>query len=144
MTGRNKRTGRPIKPAEGEGQVSLGLRVEANLKRRVEAAAEENDRTLSQEVERRVDRSFDPRLLLDDAALQLRHLHQSVMRESIRMTVELAYGKPEADVGTRFMELLWLVRQARASSATVGIKRADLDILRDALKEIEEGAAIHE
>lgn len=144
MTGRDRKTGRPVKTVEGEGQVTIGMRVPAELKRELERIAEDNHRTLSHEAERRLERSLNPEMLLDDAALQLRQFSQSIMREGIRMTVEMAYGKSEADVGTRFMELLSLVRQARADRATVGIKRADLDFLRDALKEIEEGATVNE
>jgi hypothetical protein len=50
--------GRPRKPiADGE-RCSLGLRVTASIKRLVEAAADGSGRSVSQEVEHRLERSF--------------------------------------------------------------------------------------
>jgi hypothetical protein len=55
--------GRPTKtPKRGERRVSLGLRVTANVKRRLDAAADRHGRSQSQEAERRLEQSF----LLDD------------------------------------------------------------------------------
>ena len=147
MTEKNKRIGRPVKPAEGEGQVSLGLRVPAHLKRKLELSAENNNRTLSQEVERRLARSYNPRMLAEDAAVLLEMATGATKHEIIRMVVLLlqrSYERSETDVAMLLLEILALVRRTRGSRAIVGIKREDLDILRQALKEIEEGATIHE
>jgi hypothetical protein len=54
-----KRIGRPTKPpVEGE-RVPLGLRVTAAAKRKLEEAAIKSGRSISQEAELRIERSFD-------------------------------------------------------------------------------------
>lgn len=54
-----KRIGRPTKrPKPGE-RVALGLRITPEMKRNLERAAVKSGRSLSQEVERRIDRSLD-------------------------------------------------------------------------------------
>lgn len=60
-----KRVGRPTKSPEGE-RVSLGLRVTADIKRRLDAAAEASGRSQSQEAEFRLERSFDRQGLLEE------------------------------------------------------------------------------
>jgi hypothetical protein len=54
-----KRIGRPTRPPKPGERVTLGLRVTAELKNRIEAAANEKGRSLSQEAEFRLERSFD-------------------------------------------------------------------------------------
>jgi hypothetical protein len=62
-----KRMGRPTKaPVEGE-RVSLGLRVTADIKRRLEEAAVKKGRSLSQESEFRLEHSFDTESMLLEA-----------------------------------------------------------------------------
>jgi len=59
-----KRKGRPIKAAvEGE-RTQLGLRVTAEMKRKLEAAALESGRSLSQEAELRLEQSFEREFIL--------------------------------------------------------------------------------
>lgn len=54
-----KRIGRPTKkPRPGE-RVPLGLRITPDMKRKLERAALKSGRSLSQEVERRIERSLD-------------------------------------------------------------------------------------
>jgi TraY domain len=66
---RRKRGGRPGRePVEGE-RVKLGLRVTAELKRRLDAAAEASGRSQSQEAEYRLERSFERNDLLIDALI---------------------------------------------------------------------------
>lgn len=61
-----KRRGRPTKaPIEGE-RASLGLRVTADLKRRLDEAAAASGRSQSQEAELRLERSFERQALLDE------------------------------------------------------------------------------
>jgi hypothetical protein len=55
----NKRVGRPVKPAPGTGRVALSLRVTSHMKRMLEHAAATSGRSLSQEAELRLERSFD-------------------------------------------------------------------------------------
>lgn len=52
------RRGRPTKSATPGTRASLGLKVTADLKARLEAAAAASGRTQSQEAEWRIDRSF--------------------------------------------------------------------------------------
>lgn len=54
-----KRTGRPAKTAQAGQRVSLGLKVTAEIKNRLDEAAGKNGRTQSQEAELRLERSFD-------------------------------------------------------------------------------------
>jgi len=59
MTGEAKRPGRPTKtPITGE-RVSLGLRVTADAKRRLDKAAVRSGRSQSQEAELRLEQSFE-------------------------------------------------------------------------------------
>lgn len=99
-------------------QATIGMRVPAELKRKLVASAEQNDRTLSQEAERRLERSLDPHQLLEDVIAE--------------------YGEPEVEIALFFMELLALVRLGRRCGALIGIKKSDLDALRQVIAEIEE------
>jgi TraY domain len=58
MENPTKRTGRPIKPAQAGERASLGLKVTADIKGRLDAAAQASGRTQSQEAELRLERSF--------------------------------------------------------------------------------------
>ena len=51
--------GRPIKPATEGERIMLGLRVTADIKRKLEAEASKSGRSLSQEAEIRLQQSFD-------------------------------------------------------------------------------------
>jgi hypothetical protein len=53
-----RRTGRPTKPPPPGKRASLGLKVTAEIKQKIEAAAQANGRTQSQEAESRLERSF--------------------------------------------------------------------------------------
>lgn len=55
-----KRMGRPTRaPKPGERRVSLGLRVTADIKRKLDEAAVASGRSQSQEAELRIERSFE-------------------------------------------------------------------------------------
>jgi hypothetical protein len=58
MAERKKRIGRPTKPGTAGQRVSLGLRVMAETKRKLEAAAIKSGRSQSQEAEFRIEQSF--------------------------------------------------------------------------------------
>ena len=58
MTEQKKRMGRPKKPATPGERVSLGLRVTAGVKERLDRAADSSGRSQSQEAEIRLERSF--------------------------------------------------------------------------------------
>ena len=57
VTGK-KKIGRPVKPAAPGSRVPLGLRVTADVKSRLDGAAEASGRSQSQEAELRLERSF--------------------------------------------------------------------------------------
>lgn len=67
-----KKTGRPTKTAKPGVRASLGLKVTAEIKDRLDRAARDNGRTQSQEAEVRLERSFD-REDLRTEALTLAH-----------------------------------------------------------------------
>jgi hypothetical protein len=56
---KKKRIGRPTKAPKPGERVTLGLRVTPEMKRRLEAAAIQNGRSLSQEAELRLSRSLE-------------------------------------------------------------------------------------
>lgn len=58
MPEKAKRRGRPTKPPVAGERVPLSLRVTADAKQRLEASAEQNGRSLSQEAEVRLEQSF--------------------------------------------------------------------------------------
>ena len=59
-----KRLGRPMKPPTPGERTPLGLRVTAETKRRIEAAAIESGRSISQEAELRLEQSFEREWML--------------------------------------------------------------------------------
>jgi TraY domain len=61
-----KRVGRPVVEAAPGVRAGLSLRVTAELKTQLEGAAESNGRSLSQEAEFRLERTFANQDLLDD------------------------------------------------------------------------------
>ncbi len=70
MAERKKRVGRPTKPGTAGLRNSLGLRVTADIKRKLEAAALKSGRSQSQEAEFRIEQSF-----LEERAHGGRELH---------------------------------------------------------------------
>jgi hypothetical protein len=61
-----KRIGRPLKKATPGTRFSLGLKVTADIKTRLDAAAEASGRSQSQEADFRLERSFDRNSLLTE------------------------------------------------------------------------------
>jgi TraY domain-containing protein len=95
-------------PQEGE-RFQLGLRVTAPTKRRLNAAAERSGRSLSQEAELRLERTFDQQDLLPEI-LTLRY-----GREVAALLIML--GRIAADVG-HSIEYDWRLRERTATSRT--------------------------
>ena len=58
MQAQKRRAGRPTKPPKSGDRVSLGLRVTADVKARLDAVAGANGRSQSQEAELRLEQSF--------------------------------------------------------------------------------------
>ncbi len=71
MEKKAKRIGRPMKKPPRGQRVSLGLKVTAEIKRRLDSAARASGRTQSQEAERRIEMSYNYERVLGefDAAL---------------------------------------------------------------------------
>jgi hypothetical protein len=61
-----KRVGRPTKPPLSGERIPIGLRVTPEIKTQLDTAAKQNGRSLSQEVEMRLERSFDRQKLLPE------------------------------------------------------------------------------
>lgn len=72
-----KKPGRPTTKGTPGQKATLGIRATPELKERLDKAAKRNDRSLSQEAELRLERSFDRGALIDEV-------------------LQLAYGKPLA------------------------------------------------
>jgi hypothetical protein len=62
-----QRTGRPLKEHAAGTQVTITLQVPAELKLKLQAQAIRSNRTLSQEAQRRLERSFSAQALQEDA-----------------------------------------------------------------------------
>ena len=112
MNGHKPRPGRPSRePAEGE-RVGLSLRVTPRTKRALDAAAENNGKSLSQEAEARIDQTFrDERLL--------------------PQTLDLAYGPRNS--GLLFL-IGWLTKRVAEISSgppNRGISAASPDWMTD-------------
>jgi poly-D-alanine transfer protein DltD len=58
MTDEQKKIGRPLKVAEPGTRISLGLKVTAEIKQKLDEAAKQSGRTQSQEAEFRLNRDF--------------------------------------------------------------------------------------
>jgi hypothetical protein len=66
MRRETKRIGRPMKAPRGKARVSLGLKVTAEVKRHVDAAAKASGRTQSQEAEALIEYAIETKKLLAD------------------------------------------------------------------------------
>src|SRR4051794_14645318 len=89
------RTGRPTKAAKPGTKASLGLKVTAAIKARLEKEASTNGRTQSQEAEVRIERSFERQSLLAEV-LSLKYGRKTarlvlVVAEAADMALE-AFG----------------------------------------------------
>src|SRR4051794_16631558 len=67
-----KRPGRPARELEPGERVPMSFRVRPELKRRMDAAAAESGRSVAQEIELRLERSFEREALLLEV-LELRY-----------------------------------------------------------------------
>jgi uncharacterized protein YjbJ (UPF0337 family) len=79
-----KRIGRPTKPPKAGERVTLGLRVTPEIKNKLEKVAIEKGRSLSQEAEFRLERSFDREALADET----RQAIHSTMAEWLGIQIE--------------------------------------------------------
>ncbi len=91
MTTKPRRMGRPLKEPEPGKRVSLGLKVTADIKRRIDGAAREKGRTQSQEAEFRLQQSFSE----EDALLgpELRNVQLTMIAAFFSAGSQAAAGK---------------------------------------------------
>jgi hypothetical protein len=74
----SKRPGRPTKKPKAGERVPLGLRVTADIKRKLDGAAEKAGRSQSQEAELRLERSFDHDDIFGGAELRSRAISMAI------------------------------------------------------------------
>jgi hypothetical protein len=87
-----KRIGRPMKaPARGK-RVSLGLKVTADIKRRLDAAAQTSGRTQSQEAEYRIELSYQYQRALGD----FEQAKNQLAEQAKKLREEIEQGHAEA------------------------------------------------
>ena len=93
---KTKRIGRPTKPPKPGERVALGLRVTPEMKRKLEKAAVKSGRSLSQEVEWRIERSlvFDRHLVIARG-----NLWSPVLFSSSRGQIWVGLGNDPRDYG---------------------------------------------
>jgi DNA end-binding protein Ku len=87
---KRKSVGRPRQDAEPGERAQLSFRVTAELKRRLDAAADESGRSQSQEAEFRLERSFDRQDLLSEVQRLLGPIAERMRREYDRANPILA------------------------------------------------------
>ena len=80
------RMGRPTRPPRPGERVTLGLRVTADLKRKLEKDALKNGRSLSQEAEIRLERSYDRDEIFT---------HLALFKDDLRAGIEAWLEMPE-------------------------------------------------
>lgn len=85
-----KRLGRPTKPATAGRRVSLGLRVTAEIKNKLDDAARASGRTQSHEAECRLERSFGHEEVLSAIAKAQETLDKIAELAGLGATVSLS------------------------------------------------------
>jgi hypothetical protein len=148
---------RPLKaPDPSTSQVTIGLRVPAELKAELEEAAKEQDRNLSQEAERRLRRSFEPNDLLQDAVDGM--LEQGGLLYQTEDTyaflanaMGLLCGRDAAELAAGLAGVLGFInirevhrKHGRGDLANVKITfpKANLDALKEAIRKVERECVI--
>src|SRR5947207_1637672 len=86
-----KRIGRPMKAPTGK-RVSLGLKVTADIKRRIDSAAQASGRTQSQEAERRIELSYQYERALSELEQAKKMLAQMTQDNAIATLERLGWG----------------------------------------------------
>ena len=94
-----KRMGRPPKPPTPGEMAPLSVRITAVLKEKVQGAADANGRSISAEVESRLEQSFHATALAKEVARVIRNEWKIDPRELERITIEApTKGKPRATI----------------------------------------------
>jgi signal transduction histidine kinase len=106
---------RQLKVADpGGGQVTISLRVPAELKAQLEQEAATHDRNLSQEAERRLRRSREPDSLATDAIELLRrelNLWPASAKTLVQRVLWEVYGRDVGELGLKYCDNLAWARQ---------------------------------
>ncbi|MBR1279035.1 hypothetical protein [Bradyrhizobium sp. AUGA SZCCT0283] len=96
MTKEAKRSGRPMKaPARGK-RVSLGLKVTADVKRKIVSAARASGRTQSQEAEALIERALTYDSMLEAMRTTMAEIAQGNVEDAFR---NLGYGTIHSPYG---------------------------------------------
>jgi predicted transcriptional regulator len=137
---------RPTKDAEPGSQVTISLRVPAELKTRLEERAAHNHRNLSQEAERALERSFSPEAMFVDCMAMMEGPANRLKAagEYVRDLARKTYGERVAEVGHKLMAVLVLMEFRAASGQPLAIEAGDLDLFRGVVKELERNCIIIE
>ena len=130
MTSKQRKiTGRPIKTAKPGEPAALGMRISAELKNQIDEAAKANNRTQSQEAERRLERSFDSKSIMEDF-ISLRRADKSFAiddPEIISLLGDL-FGRNEGKIGYELMNILMILRIMRSGPAKMMVGPSSQEI----------------
>jgi hypothetical protein len=100
MPSTTTRRGRPPKPPQEGERIGIGFRVTPALKRKIEAAAKESGRSQSQEIEFRLERSFEQQEMAKEVAKEVsREVSDrfDLLWRDVRERVTARWAKPEGD-----------------------------------------------
>jgi hypothetical protein len=129
-------------------QVTVSLRVPAELKTRLEARAAANHRNLSQEAERALERSFDPVALFADTLAAIDILPPIIAgRGYLEQMARRVYGRYAAKPGILMMETLALISEGpieKRSDLPLIMRRTEFTLIREAVRAIERECEIIE
>jgi hypothetical protein len=93
-----KRIGRPMKPVEEGRRYPLGLRVTAQIKRRIDEMARNSGRTQSQEAEDLLEKALQAERLLAAAGTSLPEVKQAHAEADFRARGYVAVHSPHGDI----------------------------------------------
>ncbi len=143
---------RPLKTAKARGanapdQISTTIRMGAELRRRLEEAAAGNDRNLSQEMERRLRRSFDIYNLGEDlaaAAAADGGINSFNARMAVGMALHSICGRePSLNASfVAFKQAMIALLNETAPGTKVKVAKVQLERLKTAVREIEKNSII--
>jgi predicted transcriptional regulator len=133
-------------PAEpGTQQVTISLRVPAELKARLEERATTNHRNLSQEAERALERSFSAEALFVDSVRAMEEPPNRIKRagEYVRDLAIETYGHRIGTLGHWLMSTLGIM-DAATDKGRIAVYAEDIAFFRNLIMDLERNAAIVE
>lgn len=135
MAQERKRVGRPTTPGKAGEKASLGVRVSPALKARLIWAAEENGRSLSQEAELRLERSFETESIHHHIDAIVQHHIDEVKRSFQQQTEIILKGHRREILLSRWLHLEFTLGPETMKELSGGKTVAVED--EDALQELE-------